>query len=72
MSGTQKDVLDELLKALKKEEQVLCISTSLIEAGVDISFQAAIRNMTKLDSIDTDRRTCQSKWRKKHGLLLCH
>ena len=47
----KKDVLDELLKALKKEEQVLCISTSLIEAGVDISFQAAIRNMTKLDSI---------------------
>lgn len=47
----KKDVLDELLKALKKEEQVLCISTSLIEAGVDISFQAAIRNMSKLDSI---------------------
>lgn len=47
----KKHVLDELLKALKKEEQVLCISTSLIEAGVDISFQAAIRNMTKLDSI---------------------
>ena len=47
----KKDILDELLKALKKGEQVLCISTSLIEAGVDISFQAAIRNMTKLDSI---------------------
>lgn len=47
----KKDVLDELLKTLKKEEQVICISTSLIEAGVDISFQAAIRNMTKLDSI---------------------
>ena len=47
----KKDVLDELLKALKKGEQVLCISTSLIEAGVDISFEAAIRNMTKLDSI---------------------
>ena len=30
---------------------MICISTSLIEAGVDISFQAAIRNMTKLDSI---------------------
>ncbi len=47
----KKDVLDELLKALKKGEQVLCVSTSLIEAGVDISFEAAIRNMTKLDSI---------------------
>ena len=47
----KKDVLDELLKALKKGEQVICISTSLIEAGVDISFEAAIRNMTKLDSI---------------------
>ena len=47
----KKDVLDELLKALKTGEQVLCVSTSLIEAGVDISFEAAIRNMTKLDSI---------------------
>ena len=47
----KKDVLDELLKALKKGEQVLCVSTSLMEAGVDISFEAAIRNMTKLDSI---------------------
>lgn len=47
----RKDILDELLRALDEGEQVLCVSTSLIEAGVDISFEAAIRSMTKLDSI---------------------
>lgn len=47
----RKDILDKLQKALDEGEQVLCVSTSLIEAGVDISFEAAVRNMTKLDSI---------------------
>ena len=47
----RKDILDNLQKALDEGEQVLCVSTSLIEAGVDISFEAAVRNMTKLDSV---------------------
>ncbi len=47
----RKVVLKELNKILQKRENVICVSTSLIEAGIDISFEAAIRNTTKLDSI---------------------
>ncbi len=38
-------------KLLKEKKDIICISTPVIEAGVDISFDAAIRNLTKLDSI---------------------
>ncbi len=33
------------------DEPVICVSTPLIEAGVDISFNCVIRSMTGLDSI---------------------
>ena len=36
---------------LERERDVILISTCLIEAGIDISFDAAIRNLTKMDSI---------------------
>ncbi len=34
-----------------KDEPVVCVSTPLIEAGVDISFNCVIRSVTGLDSI---------------------
>lgn len=46
---------DDELKNIKKDLisnlPVICISTSLIEAGVDISFDCVIRSVTGLDSI---------------------
>lgn len=39
------------LKKIIKKEKVLCISTQLIEAGVDISFQKVVRAIAGLDSI---------------------
>lgn len=47
----RKDVLQLLREALENRESLICVSTAVIEAGVDISFEAAIRNITKLDSI---------------------
>ncbi|MDO5713284.1 MAG: CRISPR-associated helicase Cas3' [Tissierellia bacterium] len=44
------DVLKDVKKLLKNERIVL-ISTQLIEAGVDISFQGVIRSLAGLDSI---------------------
>ena len=44
-------VLEELKQALKDGEDLICVSTSLIEAGVDISFEAAVRSLTRLDSV---------------------
>lgn len=45
------DILKCIKDCLEKGESIICISTATIEAGVDISFEAAIRNLTKLDSI---------------------
>ncbi|TFJ91949.1 CRISPR-associated helicase Cas3' [Lentibacillus salicampi] len=44
----------EKLTAIKRklgDEKVICISTQLIEAGVDISFASVIRSLAGLDSI---------------------
>ena len=39
----RKDILEKLKKSLTKKEKVICVSTQLIEAGVDISLGLAIR-----------------------------
>jgi CRISPR-associated endonuclease/helicase Cas3 len=47
----RKDLIKDIKNALKNEEDIICISTQLIEAGVDISFESAIRALAGLDSI---------------------
>ena len=49
----RKAVLSEMKEMLKPErdDKLLCISTQVIEAGVDISFDAVIRLCAGLDSI---------------------
>ncbi|MDR3539483.1 MAG: CRISPR-associated helicase Cas3' [Desulfosporosinus sp.] len=47
-------VLSEMRKCLKSKDnlqKVICISTTLIEAGVDVSFEHVVRSLTGLDSI---------------------
>lgn len=45
------DVIRHLKDLLKKKESVICVSTSILEAGVDVSFEGVIRNLAGLDSI---------------------
>ncbi|WP_150265629.1 CRISPR-associated helicase Cas3' [Paenibacillus tepidiphilus] len=40
-----------VIPALSAKDRVICISTQLIEAGVDISFECVIRSLAGLDSI---------------------
>ncbi|WP_160037047.1 CRISPR-associated helicase Cas3' [Paenibacillus sp. An7] len=40
-----------VISGLKTGERVICVSTQLIEAGVDISFECVIRSLAGLDSI---------------------
>ncbi len=47
----RKAILTEVRGRLEREEPVLCISTQLIEAGVDVDFGAVIRFTAGLDSI---------------------
>lgn len=58
----RKDVLKELIAALEAEERVICVSTQLIEAGVNISFDCVIRSLAGLDSIAQAAGRCN-----RHG-----
>lgn len=54
----RKNVLNQIFRSLNAHEKTLCISTSLIEAGVDISFESVIRSLTGLDSIAQSAGRC--------------
>ncbi|TKH43239.1 CRISPR-associated helicase/endonuclease Cas3 [Paenibacillus terrae] len=56
------DILEQVKKHLKHKEPVVCISTQLIEAGVDISFKCVIRSLAGLDSIAQAAGRCN-----RHG-----
>lgn len=47
----RKEVLDKIRADLKEEKRLIVISTQLIEAGVDISFNVVVRAVAGLDSI---------------------
>lgn len=44
------DVMTRLKTALWNREPCVCVSTQLIEAGVDISFQCVVRSMAGIDN----------------------
>lgn len=44
-------VLKEIREALDAKESLICVTTPLIEAGVDISFSCVVRSVSGLDSI---------------------
>ncbi len=46
------------MEAAKKTDKVLCISTQVMEAGVDISFQCVIRLMAGMDSVIQSAGRC--------------
>lgn len=54
----RKSVLEVLRRRLKNGERVICVSTQLIEAGVDISFETVIRSLAGLDSIIQSAGRC--------------
>ncbi|MFQ9629314.1 MAG: CRISPR-associated helicase Cas3' [Enterococcus avium] len=45
------EVLKRIRDALKYQQKIICVTTPLIEAGVDVSFSCVIRSITGLDSI---------------------
>src|SRR5258706_3514778 len=59
------NILDEIKEKLKPDqsEPLICISTQLIEAGVDIDFGAVIRHLAGLDSIAQSAGRCN-----RHGV----
>jgi CRISPR-associated endonuclease/helicase Cas3 len=47
----RKYIIKDIKDKLESRERVICISTQLIEAGVDISFDTVVRSLAGLDSI---------------------
>ena len=63
----RKKVLEEAKYLLKKNEKVICVSTQLIEAGVDIDFETVIRFLAGLDSIAQAAGRCNRHNKKRKG-----
>ena len=56
------DVLRRLGERLKAGKRAVCVSTQLIEAGVDLSFDCAVRSMAGLSSVAQAAGRCN-----RHG-----
>ncbi|MBO2946153.1 CRISPR-associated helicase Cas3' [Paenibacillus sp. F411] len=56
------EILSEIKERLRSKDKVICISTPLIEAGVDISFERVIRSLSGLDSVAQAAGRCN-----RHG-----
>ncbi len=51
MCAKHREQVLEQIKALRPGEKIICVSTQVIEYGVDVSFQRVIRFLTGLDEI---------------------
>ena len=58
----RKQVLATIRRMLDDREPILCVSTQLIEAGVDVSFRSVVRMLAGLDSIAQAAGRCN-----RHG-----
>ncbi len=66
----RKKVLDKIRVNLSDSSykgKIICISTSLIEAGVDVSFERVVRSLTGLDSIVQAAGRCNRNCEKDCG-----
>lgn len=64
------DKIAAIKKKLKaKREKIVVVSTNLIEAGVDISFECVYRSMTGLDSVAQSAGRCNRNGEKESGIL---
>ena len=56
-------------EALKTGKPVICISTQVIEAGWDVSFQCVIRSLAGLDNLIQAAGRCNRNGRNKFGTV---
>lgn len=57
------------MKEVVKTERLICISTSLIEAGVDVSFSCVLRSYAGLDSIAQAAGRCNRNGEEREGMV---
>lgn len=65
----RRTILEKVRQRLDAKEPVLCISTQLIEAGVDVDFGAVIRSVAGLDSIAQAAGRCNRNGLREMGYV---
>lgn len=60
-------VIAKIRIALKNEEKITVVSTSLIEAGVDLDFETVFRQLSGLDSILQSGGRCNRDGKRENG-----
>lgn len=65
----RKDILNEVKEKLYLGSKIICISTQVIEAGVDISFDRVIRFVAGMDSIVQAAGRCNRNGEKEYGVV---
>lgn len=63
------DVIKDIKDSLKNKGKIICISTQLIEAGVDIDFNTVIRSLAGIDSIIQAAGRCNRENRLDKGIV---
>jgi CRISPR-associated endonuclease/helicase Cas3 len=66
----RRSTLAEIKKDLKNKSPLICVSTQLIEAGIDIDFNSVIRYIAGIDSIAQAAGRCNRHGLKKIGRVL--
>ena len=62
----RKVVLKEMEEALEKKEKCICISTQVMEAGIDVSFQQVVRLAAGMDNIIQAAGRCNRNGENKN------
>ena len=66
------DIIKQMKESLQRKEKIICISTSLIEAGVNISFHVVFRSVAGLDSLAQAAGRCNRHGELGTGLFIVY